>query len=102
MPDLVGPVAGWWDRLTTWQKWLFRLLALVLAVLAPAHSVGQIMAPASDWKTILFNPIGIYILLAWILAAQVGYWGIQLELPLCLAAYAAALIFPPGRKAARA
>ena len=46
--------------------------------------------------------IGIYIVLAWILAEQVGYWGIQLELPLCLVAYAAALIFPPGRKAARA
>jgi hypothetical protein len=46
--------------------------------------------------------IGLYVLLAWILAEQVGYWGIQLELPLCLLAYAAALIFPPGRRAARA
>ena len=45
--------------------------------------------------------IGIYILLAWIIAAQVGLWGIQIELPLCLVAYATALIFPPGRKAAR-
>jgi len=41
--------------------------------------------------------IGIYVLLAWILPQQVGYWGIQLELPLCLIAYAAALIFPPTR-----
>jgi hypothetical protein len=46
--------------------------------------------------------IGIYIVLAWIFAAQIGYWGIQFELPLCLAAYAAALIFPPRRKPARA
>ena len=46
--------------------------------------------------------IGVYILLAWIIAEQVGYWGIQLELPLCLLAYAAALIFPPGRHAAPA
>jgi len=46
--------------------------------------------------------IGVYVLLAWILAEQVGYWGIQIELPLCLVAYAAALIFPPGRHAARA
>jgi hypothetical protein len=46
--------------------------------------------------------IGIYIVLAWIIAAQVGYWGIQIELPLCLVAYAAALLFPPRRKAARA
>ena len=46
--------------------------------------------------------IGIYVLLAWIIAEQVGYWGIQIELPLCLIAYAAALIFPPGRHAAPA
>jgi len=46
--------------------------------------------------------IGVYVLLAWIVAEQVGYWGIQIELPLCLIAYAAALIFPPGRHAAPA
>lgn len=45
--------------------------------------------------------LGIYVLLAWILAGQVGYWGIQLELPLCLVAYAAALIVPPRRDPAR-
>jgi hypothetical protein len=46
--------------------------------------------------------IAIYVLLAWLLAEQVGYWGIQLELPLCLIAYAAALTFPPRRDPARA
>jgi hypothetical protein len=46
--------------------------------------------------------IGTYVLLAWIFAERVGYWGIQLELPLCLVAYAAALIFPPARNRARA
>jgi hypothetical protein len=46
--------------------------------------------------------IAIYVLLAWILAAQVGYWGIQIELPLCLVGYAVALLFPPGREPARA
>jgi hypothetical protein len=46
--------------------------------------------------------IGIYILLAWVIAEQVGFWGIRLELPLCLLAYAAALIFPPRRHAAQA
>jgi hypothetical protein len=46
--------------------------------------------------------IGIYILLDWIVAEQIGSWGIQFDLPICLVAYAAALIFPPGRKAARA
>ena len=46
--------------------------------------------------------IGVYVLLAWIIDEQVHFWGIQLELPLCLIAYAAALIFPPGRNPARA
>jgi branched-chain amino acid transport system permease protein len=76
MPDLVGPVGRWWDRLTNWQQWLFRLVALVVAVLAPANSVGHVMAPSSDWKTILFNPIGIYILLALGLNVVVGLAGL--------------------------
>jgi hypothetical protein len=46
--------------------------------------------------------IGTYILLAWVIAEQIGFYGIQIELPLCLVAYAAALIFPPRRQAARA
>jgi hypothetical protein len=41
--------------------------------------------------------IAIYVLLAWIIPDRIGYWGIQFMLPLSLAAYAAALIFPPGR-----
>ena len=36
-----------------------------------------------------------------IVAEQVHFWGIQFMLPLCLVAYAAALIFPPGRKPAQ-
>ena len=39
--------------------------------------------------------IGLYVLLAWIIPERVGYWGIHLELPLCLVAYAAAMIKPP-------
>jgi hypothetical protein len=45
--------------------------------------------------------IGVYVLLAWLIPERVGYWGIQIELPLCLAAYVVALIFPPGREPAR-
>ena len=59
MPDIVGPgraVVGAARRLAEVGR--SALLALVVAVLAPANSVGRIMAPASDWKTILFNPIG--------------------------------------------
>jgi branched-chain amino acid transport system permease protein len=76
MPDIVGPVGRWWSGLNTWQKWAFRILALVVALVAPANSVGRIMAPSSDWKTILFNPIGIYILLALGLNVVVGLAGL--------------------------
>jgi len=54
----------------------------------------QLAAPAAG--------IGVYVLLAWIFAEQVHFWGIQIELPLCLAAYATAFVFPPRRDAARA
>jgi hypothetical protein len=46
--------------------------------------------------------LGIYVLLAWVLAEQVHFWGIQFDLPICLITYAAALVFPPGRNPARA
>jgi branched-chain amino acid transport system permease protein len=76
MPDVIGIVGNWWDHLAAWQRFAFRLLALVLAILAPAHAVGQIMAPASDWKTLLFNPIGVYVLLAIGLNIVVGLAGL--------------------------
>jgi hypothetical protein len=73
------------------------VLPLVVTAFAVTHDRDprlQLAAPVVA--------IGIYVLLAWIFAEQVHFWGIQLELPLCLVAYAAALIFPPGRNPARA
>ncbi len=76
MPDITGAVGNWWDQRPRWQRWVVMLGALVLAVLAPADSVGRIMAPSSDWKTILFNPIGVYVLLAIGLNIVVGLAGL--------------------------
>ncbi|MBV8161104.1 MAG: branched-chain amino acid ABC transporter permease [Acidimicrobiia bacterium] len=67
---------AWWDRRPRWQHWIALVVALVLAVLAPANSIGRIMAPSSDWKTILFNPIGVYVLLAIGLNIVVGLAGL--------------------------
>ena len=39
--------------------------------------------------------LAIYVLLAWGVFEQVHFWGIQIELPLCLVAYATAAIVPP-------
>ena len=73
----------------------------VLPLLITAFAVTQYRDPRLQVAAQV-AAIGIYVLLAWILDEQVHFWGIQLELPLCLVAYAAALIFPPGRNPARA
>jgi len=65
------------------------LMLTAFAVTRDRNPVLQLAAQAAV--------IGIYVVLAWIIAEQVGYWGIHLMLPLCLVAYAAALVFPPGR-----
>jgi hypothetical protein len=73
----------------------------VLPLLITAFAVTQYRDPRLQVAAQV-AAIGIYVLLAWILDEQIHFWGIQLELPLCLVAYAAALIFPPGRNPARA
>lgn len=41
--------------------------------------------------------IAIYVLFAWIVSEEVPYWGIHIELPLCLLGYLAAYVFTPRR-----
>lgn len=76
LPDITGAVANAWSRLPRWGQWVARIGAIVLAVLAPADWVGNFMAPASDWKTLLFYPIGVFVLLAVGLNVVVGQAGI--------------------------
>ena len=76
MPGIIEPIGRWWDRLPGWGRWAVRVLAVVLAVLAPNQAVGEFMAPQSDWPTILFYPISIYILLAVGLNVVVGMAGL--------------------------
>jgi hypothetical protein len=73
----------------------------ILPLVVTAFAVTQYRGPRLQLAA-QTAAIGIYVLLAWIFAEQVHFWGIQLELPLCLVAYAAALIFPPVRNPARA
>jgi hypothetical protein len=72
----------------------------VLPLLVTAFAVTRYRNPRLQLAAQV-AAIGIYVLLAWILAEQVHYWGIQLDIPLCLAAYVGAFIFPPGRNPAR-
>jgi branched-chain amino acid transport system permease protein len=65
-----------WAGASTWQRWLVYLGLIVLAVLAPLPGVGAVMSPFTDWTSLLFNPIGIYVLLALGLNVVVGYAGL--------------------------
>jgi hypothetical protein len=74
----------------------FALLPLVVTAFAVTYSRSlwlQLAAYAAA--------IGSYLLLAWVFGEQTGAWGIQFMLPLSLAAYVAALIFPPTPNPAR-
>jgi hypothetical protein len=72
----------------------------VLPLVVTAFAVTRDRAPRLQLAA-QAAAIAIYLLLAWLIPERVGFWGIQFMLPLCLVAYAAALIFPPGRDPAR-
>src|ERR1700716_1627417 len=72
----------------------------VLPLIVTAFAVTRDRDPRLQLVA-LAAAIGVYVLLAWIFAGQVSYWGIHLMVPLCLLAYAAALTLPPARKSPR-
>ncbi|MGH9307102.1 MAG: ABC transporter permease subunit, partial [Acidimicrobiales bacterium] len=76
VPDVVGPLARYWAGLPRWARFVGYVVLIVLAILAPSDAVGRIMAPASDWRSILFYPIGVYVLLAIGLNVVVGQAGL--------------------------
>jgi branched-chain amino acid transport system permease protein len=69
-------VRDWWAQAARWQRWLVYLLLLLLAIAAPSPVIGSFMSPYTDWPSLLFNPIGTYILLAIGLNIVVGHAGL--------------------------
>ena len=59
-----------------WQRWIVYLLLIVAALLLPSDSIGSFMSPDTDWASILFFPIGTYVLLAIGLNVVVGQAGL--------------------------
>jgi branched-chain amino acid transport system permease protein len=51
-------------------------LLLLLAIIAPHPAIASFMSPYTDWTSLLFNPIGTYILLAIGLNIVVGHAGL--------------------------
>jgi branched-chain amino acid transport system permease protein len=65
-----------WARSPGWARWLVYLALVVAALLLPSRTIGSFMTPQSDWATVLFYPIGIYMLLALGLNIVVGQAGL--------------------------
>jgi branched-chain amino acid transport system permease protein len=69
-------VRNWWAGAPKWQRWLVYIALIIGALLLPASGIGSFMTPQSDWATVLFYPIGVYIALAIGLNVVVGYAGL--------------------------
>ena len=73
IPDVLR---DWWGRQPGSVRWAVYALLIVVAILLPSDSIGSVMSPDSDWATLLFFPIGGYILLAIGLNVVVGQAGL--------------------------
>jgi branched-chain amino acid transport system permease protein len=69
-------MSGWWGAAPKWQRWGVYLLALIIAIIAPSDFIASFMSPYTDWTSLLFNPIGTYVLLAIGLNIVVGQAGL--------------------------
>jgi branched-chain amino acid transport system permease protein len=76
LPDVLGGVGAWWDRVPTLGRYVLYLVLIALAFLLPSESIGSFMTPESDWASVLFYPVGIYVLLAIGLNVVVGQAGL--------------------------
>jgi branched-chain amino acid transport system permease protein len=65
-----------WAGAATWQRWAVYAAALAVAIVAPAPGIAAFMSPYTDWTSLLFNPIGTFILLALGLNIVVGQAGL--------------------------
>jgi branched-chain amino acid transport system permease protein len=66
----------WWQDAKGWQRWAVYGVALAVAIIAPSPFIASFMSPYTDWPSLLFNPIGTYVLLAIGLNIVVGHAGL--------------------------
>nr|WP_084211714.1 branched-chain amino acid ABC transporter permease [Pseudonocardia acaciae] len=76
MGTVADGVRDRWAGAPRWQRWIVYGLLLALAIVAPSPVIGSVMSPYTDWTSLLFNPIGTYILLAIGLNIVVGHAGL--------------------------
>jgi branched-chain amino acid transport system permease protein len=66
----------WWARQPWYVRWIGYVLLILAALALPSGKIGSFMSPYTDWPSLLFFPIGGYILLAIGLNVVVGYAGL--------------------------
>lgn len=76
MPDVFGTVGAWWDRAPSWVRYAMYALLIAFAFVLPSDTIGSFMTPQADWASVLFYPIGVYVLLAIGLNVVVGQAGL--------------------------
>ncbi|MFE3447836.1 branched-chain amino acid ABC transporter permease [Nonomuraea sp. NPDC059194] len=65
-----------WSVAPWWQRWAVYVLLIIGALLLPSDSLAPIMSPYSDWASVLFFPIGTFVVLAIGLNVVVGQAGL--------------------------
>lgn len=71
-----GRLRRGWGGLPAWVRWGVYALLIVGAALLPSGPLAPIMSPDNDWPSVLFYPIGGYVLLAVGLNIVVGFTGL--------------------------
>ncbi|MBW3667919.1 MAG: ATP-binding cassette domain-containing protein [Actinobacteria bacterium] len=69
IPSLIEPVAAWWSKQPWWVKALICVVALAAASYFPTTL-------SRYWQSVLFSPVGLYVLLALGLNIVVGQAGL--------------------------
>jgi branched-chain amino acid transport system permease protein len=75
-PDVLGAMGTRWERTPWWGRYLAYALLILVAFLLPSDTIGSFMTPDADWASVLFYPIGGYVLLAIGLNVVVGQAGL--------------------------
>lgn len=65
-----------WAGAPGWARWATYAGIIALAIVAPSPFIASFMSPYTDWTSLLFNPIGTFILLALGLNIVVGQAGL--------------------------
>src|SRR5919197_1663130 len=72
----VSQIRDWWAGAPIAVRWLVYVAMIIGALLLPSNAIGSFMTPGSDWASVLFYPVGIFMLLALGLNVVVGQAGL--------------------------